>query len=132
MRRLLYAIIVVAVTAIMGCSKNAPVDNQAAAYFAKGYYERLIEGNYEGYVDALNYPDSIPPSYRSQLVQNARIFTERQKGLHGGWIAVEVAGCDVDKQSSTAVATLSLCYADSTREKVVVPMVEREGRWYLR
>lgn len=122
----------VAMVAIAGCSKREVNGNMAAATFAKGYYERLIEGNYEGYVDALNYPDSIPSGYRQQLVLNARLFTEKQKSLHGGWVAVDIAGCDVDSLSSTAQAVLYLCYADSSREKVVVPMVERSGRWYIR
>lgn len=122
----------VAMVAIAGCSKREVNGNMAAATFAKGYYERLIEGNYEGYVDALNYPDSIPSGYRQQLVLNARLFAEKQKSLHGGWVAVDIAGCDVDSLSSTAQAVLYLCYADSTREKVVVPMVERSGRWYIR
>jgi hypothetical protein len=122
----------VAVVAIVACSKKTGGDNKAAAYFAKGYYERLIEGNYEGYVDALNYPDSIHSSYRSQLVLNAKLFTEKQKSIHGGWVGVEIAGCVIDSLSPTAQAILNLCYADSTREKVVVPMVERDGRWYIR
>lgn len=132
MRRLIYATMLVAMVAIAGCSKREVNGNMAAATFAKGYYERLIEGNYEGYVDALNYPDSIPSGYRQQLVLNARLFTEKQKSLHGGWVAVDIAGCDVDSLSSTAQAVLYLCYADSTREKVIVPMVERSGRWYIR
>ena len=132
MRRLIYALMLVAVATIVACSKKTGGDNKAAAYFAKGYYERLIEGNYEGYVDALNYPDSIPSSYRSQLVLNAKLFTEKQKSIHGGWVGVEIAGCVIDSLSPTAQAILNLCYADSTREKVVVPMVERDGRWYIR
>ena len=132
MRRLIYALMLVAVVAIVACGKKTGGDNKAAAYFAKGYYERLIEGNYEGYVDALNYPDSIPSSYRSQLVLNAKLFTEKQKSIHGGWVGVEIAGCIIDSLSPTAQAILNLCYADSTREKVVVPMVERDGRWYIR
>ena len=132
MRRLIYALVLVAVVAIVACSKKTGGDNKAAAYFAKGYYERLIEGNYEGYVDALNYPDSIPSSYRRQLVLNAKLFTEKQKSIHGGWVGVEIAGCVIDSLSPTAQAILNLCYADSTREKVVVPMVERDGRWYIR
>ena len=132
MRRLIYALMLVAVVAIVACGKKTGGDNKAAAYFAKGYYERLIEGNYEGYVDALNYPDSIPSSYRSQLVLNAKLFTEKQKNIHGGWVGVEIAGCVIDSLSPTAQAILNLCYADSTREKVVVPMVERDGRWYIR
>ena len=132
MRRLIYALMFVAFVAVAACSKKTGGDNNAAAYFAKGYYERLIEGNYEGYVDALNYPDSIPPTYRSQLVLNAKLFTEKQKSIHGGWVGVEIAGCIKDSLLPTAQAILSLCYADSTREKVVVPMVERDGRWYIR
>lgn len=132
MRRLIYALMLVAVVAIVACSKKTGGDNKAAAFFAKGYYERLIEGNYEGYVDALNYPDSIPPSYRNQLVLNAKLFTEKQKSIHGGWVGVEIADCVIDSSSPTAQAILNLCYADSTREKVVVPMVERDGRWYIR
>ncbi|MDD7319128.1 MAG: hypothetical protein SOZ80_02290 [Prevotella sp.] len=132
MRRLIYAVMLVSVLAATGCGNDAEKEKKAVALFAKGYYERLIEGNYEGYVDALNYPDSLPDGYRRQLVLNAKAFAEQQKGLNGGWVAVEIAGCRLDSLSPTALVTLRMCYADSTRESVVVPMVERGGRWYIR
>jgi len=25
-----------------------------------------------------------------------------------------------------------LCFGDSTNEEIVVPMIERDGRWYMR
>ena len=132
MRKLIYAVMLVLTFAVMGCGSDTEKEKNAAALFAKGYYERLIEGNYDGYVDALNYPDSLPPGYRRQLVLNAKAFAEQQKALNGGWVAVEVADCQLDRLSPTALVTLRMCYADSTREDVVVPMVEREGRWYIR
>ena len=132
MRRLIYALMLVAVVAIVACSKKTGGDNKAAAYFAKGYYERLIEGNYEGYVDALNYPDSIPPSYRRQLVLNAKLFTEKQKSIHGGWVGVEIAGCVIDSLSPfTASARRSFIIFCSSAEYVLTSLISNSWRSFI-
>ncbi|RRD02289.1 hypothetical protein [Prevotella sp. OH937_COT-195] len=132
MRKLIYVVMLAVAVAVTGCGNDAEKEKNAATVFAKGYYERLIEGNYDGYVDALNYPDSLPPTYRRQLVQNARMFAEKQKKLNGGWVAVKISGCRLDSLLPTAEVILQMCYADSTCENVVVPMIERDGRWYIR
>ena len=52
-----------------GCSpKVDPAD--VAAQVAKQYYDYLLEGKYEAFVDGKYRPDSIPGSYRDQLVMN--------------------------------------------------------------
>ena len=132
MRKLFFAVAAATAAAIMGCGGDAGKEKEAAALFAKGYYERLIEGNYEGYVDAHNKPDSQPPHYRRLPERNARHYAERQKSLNGGWVGVRIVGCRLDSLSPTAEVILQMCYADSTCEDVVVPMVERGGRWYIR
>ena len=45
---------------------------------------------------------------------------------HGGLTEVEALRAKGD------TAYLSLHYADSTREEIVVPMMERNNTWYMR
>ena len=99
---------------------------------AKQYYDQLVEGRYADFVDAHYQPDSIPASYREQLVANARMFMGQQQAEHRGIKEVRIAHAMADTASHQASVFLVLCYGDSTSEEVLVPMVERRGTWLLR
>lgn len=105
---------------------------QMAAVAAKGYYDLLLEGDYEAYVDGFHYPDSIPASYREQLVDNARMFMDTQREAHKGIKRVEVVTATADTASHSANVFLLFVYGDSLKEQVLVPMVESRGAWKMR
>ena len=63
---------------VVGCSMG-PDPGEVAAQAAKEYYMQLLAGKYEHYVDGFYRPDSIPPSYRRQLIHNAKMFVGQQK-----------------------------------------------------
>ena len=96
------------------------------------YYQQLLDGNYAAFVDATYRLDSLPSTYRSQLVLNAKMFIEQQQNEHNGLKSVVVAHATIDEAQHTGNAFLTFTYGDGSSEQVVVPMVEHDGVWYLR
>ena len=62
----------VLLAALLHACKEAPKAEDVAAQTAKTYYEMLMRGDYDLFVDGTYRPDSIPASYREQLVANAK------------------------------------------------------------
>lgn len=118
---------------LVACNNEGTKPEDIAGEAARQYYLQLIEGKYEQYISGIYGADSLPKAYRSQLVDNAKMFLRGQKGEHDGALkGVELVRCTLGKDSLTADAFLTLCYADSTREEVVVGMVKHNDIWYLK
>lgn len=132
MRRLIIITLCFVAAAIVYSCRNEKTVDFAAANQAKAYYDMLVAENYEGFVDGMNIPERIPDSYRQQLVDNARMFMGEQQEAHQGLREVRVVNCINDSADVAAHAFLMLCFADSTIEEVVVPMVKRNGQWLMR
>ena len=113
-----------------GCAKPDPAD--VAAQAAKQYYDYLLEGKYEAFVDGKFRPESIPGSYRDQLIMNMKMFIGQQEREHRGIKETRVVNAEADTARHKANVFLVFCYGDSTVEEVLVPMVESKGIWYLR
>ena len=112
------------------CSSHSSAD--VAARVAKQYYDYLIEGKYEAFVDGRYQPEAIPDSYREQLIKNAKMFMGQQQIEHRGIKETRIVNATADDDNHEANVFLTLCYGDSTVEEICVPMVESEGIWYLR
>ena len=120
-----------AVALLLSCSGAGKADF-AAANAAKGYYDMLLDGKPDQFVEGMNMPERIPDSYRVQLVANAKMYMGQQQEEHQGIKRVEVVNCVNDSAGTGAQAFLMLCYGDSTVEEVVVPMVKRDGKWLMK
>ena len=115
---------------------------------AQKYYEQLVQGDYNSFVEgSLMGQDSVPEAYKSQMLLNARMFMERMQKEHDGISSVKALRAKVDtiwagvKSASgdpaaikevVAQAYLSLDFADSSKEEIVVPMVLKNDIWYIR
>ena len=77
MKKILYVFIGFLVATVWACNQADPSD--VAAHAAKQYYDYLLEDKYEAFVDGQYRPDSIPASYREQLIVNAKMFVGQQK-----------------------------------------------------
>ena len=99
---------------------------------AKQDYDLLISGRYEDYVAGIHQPDSIPDSYRSQLIDNAKLFMEQQRQEHQGLKEVSVVSAVVGDDGHVADVYLLFTFGDGNTEQVLVPMVERGGNWLMR
>ena len=103
MKKLFYFFVALLAVA---CS-SGPDPGEVAAQAAKEYYTQLLAGKYEHYVDGFYRPDSIPASYRRQLIDNAKMFVGQQKDERRGILDVRVvnAVADTVKRSANVMAT---------------------------
>lgn len=111
---------------------GGPKPEEVAAQAARTYYDLLIHGKFDQFVDGQYRPDSIPLSYREQLIANAKMFMGEQEKTHNGLRQVEVLRVAPDSAQHVVNVFLIFIYGNSTKEEVVVPMVEHNGVWYMR
>ncbi len=128
MKKLFYSFLALLAVA---CASE-PDAGEVAAQAAKVYYEQLLAGKYEHWVDGFYRPDSIPASYRRQLIDNAKMFVGQQKEERRGILDVRVVNGVADTAKHSANVFLLFAFGDSTSEEVVVPMVQHRGVWYMR
>ena len=128
-------IVLLAVLAACGSATK----EELASLAAKGYYDHLIHGEYEQFYEGMDQrtlPDGTTLSdeavYRSQMLDNLRQFMARQTQEHRGVLEVRVSNATTDTVQQLTNVFLVLCFADSTNEEIVVPMVERDGAWRMK
>ena len=129
---------------LASCSSEVSQEKRALAT-AQKYYEQLVAGDYNSFVEgSLMGQDSVPEVYKSQMLLNAQMFMERMQTEHRGIKSVKPLRATVDTiklrvanepeavKEVVAQAYLSLGFADSTKEEIVVPMVLKNDIWYIR
>ena len=128
-------IVLLAVLAACGSATK----EELASLAAKGYYDHLIHGEYEQFYEGLDHRTlsdgttlSTDSAYRSQMLDNLRQFMAQQEQEHRGVLEVRVSNATTDTVQQLTNVFLVLCFADSTNEEVVVPMVERHGAWRMK
>ena len=128
-------IVLLAVLAACGSATK----EELASLAAKGYYDHLIHGEYEQFYEGMDQRTlsdgtalSDEAAYRSQMLDNLRQFMARQTQEHRGVLEVRVSNATTDTVQQLTNVFLVLCFADSTNEEVVVPMVERNGAWRMK
>ena len=118
---------------VLSCKQEAPSAEDAVMQQAQQYYQSLLKGEYDAFLSGIDGADSLPAVYREQLMANTCQFVDVQQQQRGGMVSVEAIRAVIDSTATThADAFLLICFGDSTREEVVVPMVERQGKWLMR
>lgn len=128
MKKLLYLFVAMVFVA---CTSSLD-EGEVAARAAKEYYGYLLQGNIASFVDGHYRPDSIPDTYREQLITNTKMYVSQQNEEHRGIKDIRIVDTKTDMQKHAANVFLVLSFGDSTSEEIVVPMVESGGVWYLR
>ena len=120
-------------------SCGSATKEELASLAAKGYYDHLIHGEYEQFYEGLDHRTlsdgttlSTDSAYRSQMLDNLRQFMAHQEQAHRGVLEVRVSNATTDTVQQLTNVFLVLCFADSTNEEIVVPMVERNGAWRMK
>jgi len=128
MRKLL--IVFCAMMMMAACSREHPEEKAAQA--AKECYELLLQGKYDVFIAHKANTDSLPASFREELVANIKMFAHQMQQEHQGMKEVRIVNCTADTARHSANAFLVICFGDSTIEETVVPMVENQGRWLMK
>lgn len=116
---------------VWGCSQPSP--EELASLAAKGYYDHLVSGEYELFLEGMDERVSMNEAdYRSQLLDSYRQYKAQQDSLHGGIREVRIVRAATDSVQKYTNVFLMLCFGDSTNEEIVVPMVERHGSWRMK
>ena len=120
------------VAVLLACSGTSP--EEAAARAAKSYYDHLVEGYAEGFLEGKAGIDSLPDAYCEQLLQACHQYMDDITRKHAGLREVLVSDNIGRRDTSLNLtyAFLLLCYSDSTQEEVAVPMVEADGVWKMK
>ena len=114
------------------CSSTPP--EQLAAESAKAYYDQLVEGYVEGFLEGKADIDSLSADYCEQLVAVHKQYLADVQRKHNGFHEVRISP-NVARRDSTLQLThafLILCFGDSTQEEITVPMVEVNGEWKMK
>ena len=134
MRKFAVIVLLAVLTACGSATKE-----ELASLAAKGYYDHLIHGEYEQFYEGMDQRTlsdgtalSDEAAYRSQMLDNLRQFMARQAQEHRGVLEVRVSNATTDTVQQLTNVFLVLCFADSTNEEIVVPMVERQGTWRMK
>ena len=118
---------------VLSCKEEKPHAEDDVMQQAQQYYQLLIKGEYDAFLSGIDGADSLPADYREQLMANTCQFVDVQQKQRGGMVSVEALRAVIDSTATTyANAFLLVCFGDSTREEVVVPMIERQGKWLMR
>ena len=132
MRGLLKLIVVIGASAFLWVACSGPSAEELASLAAKGYYEHMLKGEYDSFLEGMNGFDSIPDDYREQLLVSYKQFMHQQEQVHRGICEVRIVNAKTDTIQKYTSVFLMLCFGDSTNEEVVVPMVEHNGRWRMK
>ena len=128
MKHLLFVIL--AFLALCACSSSTP--EEMASLAARGYYEHLLKGEFDKFLDGKAGSDSLPEAYREQLIAGYKQFLSQQNNLHNGINEIRVINAKRDTILNYTNVFLMLCFGDSTNEQVSVPMIEYNGSWRMR
>ena len=118
---------------VMLAACGNPSKEELASLAAKGYYDHLIRGEYEQFLEGVDQRERMTDDdYHSQLLDCYEQFMAQQTTPHRGILEVRVSNAKTDTIQKYTNVFLVLCYGDSTNEEIVVPMVERNGSWRMK
>lgn len=117
---------------LCGCSQQDQSSEEQAGIAAKEYYDRLLAGDIDGFLKGKADMDSVPADYRSQMYAACEQYKKELDETHGGVAAITVSNARTDSTQQMMQAFLLLNFKDSTKEEIIVPMVQRGDVWMLR
>ena len=118
--------------ALCACSSTP---EEQAARAARGYYQCLVvDDRPEEFLQGKANADSLPDSYRAQLLKAINQYRAEMLDKHNGLNEVQVSDnvARHDTSLNLTYAFLLLCYGDSSEEEITVPMVEHDGQWLMK
>ena len=130
MRRSLFLLVLLFV--ICACSRQEQTPEEQAGIAAKGYYDSLLTGDFEGFLSGKAGMDSVPGDYRAQMMKACEKYRQELEQLRGGLATVTISNAKLDSTQQLMHAFLLLHFKDSVKEEITVPMVQLDGQWKMR
>ena len=124
--------LLMAILLLCGCSQQDQSSEEQAGIAAKEYNDRLLAGDIDGFLKGEADMDSVPADYRSQMYAACEQYKKELDETHGGVAAITVSNARTDSTQQMMQAFLLLNFKDSTKEEIIVPMVQRGDVWMLR
>lgn len=124
--------LLMAILLLCGCSQQDQSSEEQAGIAAKEYYDRLLAGDIDGFLKGKADMDSVPADYRSQMYAACEQYKKELDETHGGVAAITVSNARTDSTQQMMQAFLLLNFKDSTKEEIIVPMVQQGEVWMLR
>lgn len=124
--------LLMAILLLCGCSQQDQSSEEQAGIAAKEYYDRLLAGDIDGFLKGKADMDSVPADYRSQMYAACEQYKKELDETHGGVATITVSNARTDSTQQMMQAFLLLNFKDSTKEEIIVPMVQQGEVWMLR
>ena len=115
---------------LVSCSEKSREEQVMEA--AQEYFDALLKGDYEAFLDGRLHMDSIPESFREQLLVSYKQFMCQQQEAHQGIESFCPSRVQEDSLLQVMQVFMIVNYSDSTHEEIVVPMVEQNGTWKMK
>ena len=124
------------ITSIVACNNSSSPEEAAKAEamaVAQACYDRLLEGDYDGFLAFRHNIDDIPEAMRPQLADAYKMYMATEEQLHKGVKKFTATRAEMDSTMQVMQVFMQLDYGDGTQEEVVVPMVsDGEGQWRMK
>lgn len=105
---------------------------QEAMEACRNYYEALYNGNYEKFLDGRVNADAMPESFRQGMIDNLMQHVKKTQQTHRGVETIDEKTAEMDTTLHVMMVYLLVNYGDTTKEEIVVPMVESDGEWKMK
>ena len=130
------ALVLLFITSIAACNNNPSPEEAAQAEamaVAQACYDRLLEGDYDGFLAFRHDINRIPEEMRPQLADAYKMYMATEEQLHKSVKKFTAARAEMDSTSQVMQVFMQLDYGDGTQEEVVVPMVtDASGQWRMK
>ena len=121
---------------ITSCANSPSTEDTAQAEamaVAQACYDRLLEGDYEGFLAFRNDIDKFEEDMRSELADAYKMYMSMEEQLHKGVKKFTATRAEMDTTMHVMDVFMMLDYGDGTQEEIVVPMIaNEEGQWRMK
>ncbi|MBR4898863.1 MAG: hypothetical protein IKZ48_08770 [Prevotella sp.] len=105
---------------------------EAAGKEAATAYQYLLEADYDRFLSSRAGMDTIPESYRAELLDACKQHMQQFEEKHKGITSFTISNARMDSTLNLAQIFLLLQLGDDSQEEIVVPMIEHNGRWMMK
>lgn len=131
MKRFLPYVMFLLVGCLMACHDKIVAPEDEAKETLRSALEALGNGDYDAYMDCVDYGAAMTPEKRSVMRDVLRQHVGWRTERKGAVASIDIVDAEMDGDSACAVF-YRYVYADGTEEMAMQEMVHRDGVWKLK